>query len=1238
MLKFYLLAGLCCFWSLLTIAQTVTPVTINVTQLAQLEAEHPEMFGFCKTCAKKEEEENDNGWRELANDMPVPADAIIKRQVQDNLRPLNPAPNTPLAPLTPSPAPTQTFLGHVDPGNGIPPDTHGAVGPNHVVTATNNFLRIHSKTGSVISTISITTFAGVSNTCDPYIKFDPLSNRWFYSAIDCSGSDGNQVAVLVSQSSDPTGNWFRYTFVPNVPSGLFFLDHPYLGFDDRWVVISGRKFPGGNFDGPVIFLLDKTKLLASQPLTFGVDAQAIEKTGSDGDAPLPVSVFGSNPSPRTFYILQNWNGNSGGSGLIRLSTITGNIPNAVWNTAGTGAVFPASPQPWASTTGSVAEQLGETRRLATNDARISTGVMVNGNIWCAHHVGVSATNVAIQWWQLNGTPGAAFGSVLQRGRIGAGLNNNYRYFPGITVNSNEDVMIGYTVSSNTSRVSCGYSFRSNTTPPNTMNDEVVYKVGLSTYYKDFGGSRARWGDYSHSALDPTDGSLWTIQEYADQRVGNTDNDSRFGVWWAQVIPSSSLLQADAAIGAVIEPAAGLLCKQPVTPTVSIRNLGNDTLRTVKVGMILDNVSLGAAVTLSGLAVPTFGISAQQVITPSFSVTTGTHTLKIFTTEPNGGTDQRTSNDTTTVTFTVAPVLTLPYTENFASNPFPPANGSAVLNPDGPPDLANGTGLTWERTTAAGRPGPGCIRVNCFNYQTIGQRDIYRTPEINTSILDSLAITFNVAYQQYFGTDVPAPLNDSLRILYSQDCGVTWYPAGYAKGGASLSTVSATTNVSFVPTAAQWRQEKLVLKNLCPKNLGNIMIGFEAYNDFGNNIYIDSINIAGFNSVPRNAAMKSISGPLPALCVQGYTPVITFGNAGLDTIHSLTIKYKLDNGPEDSVAWLGSLANCSEASLTLPGGTAGIGTHVLTVRTVNPNGAADQAPVNDTLSYTFSVYGPAATPIFEGFEGLAANNFPRSNWGIQNVDGGTSFEKSNPVTDKARTGDYSLVIKNSDSRNANNALDYFISPIVQNSSSFDSVFVDFDMAYKTGLQYPGSTVFALDTLEILASSDCGNSFTSVWKKWGDQLLTTGTNYTYDGPFTPTEAAQWKKIKIYLTPFVGAANFQLYFAMKGNRQNSLWLDNINISSQILPQKLKDQGYLIYPNPFNNTFLIHHSAVQPPVDLKALQVFNAAGQLVWNRRYNGNAERQITVDLKNLASGMYILKMLYTNKTVVERIVKN
>jgi hypothetical protein len=151
--------------------------------------------------------------------------------------------------------------------------------------------------------------------------------------------------------------------------------------------------------GPVLFLLTKPTSLPTAQLVFGTNAQAIEKTSTDGDAPLPVTVFGSNPNPGTFYILQNWNS---ATSTIRLSTITGDIPAASWNTS--SAVFPSGGSAYNTSPGEIAEQVGEPRKLSTNDARISSGVMVNGKIWCAHHVGISSTNVAVQWWQLNGEP------------------------------------------------------------------------------------------------------------------------------------------------------------------------------------------------------------------------------------------------------------------------------------------------------------------------------------------------------------------------------------------------------------------------------------------------------------------------------------------------------------------------------------------------------------------------------------------------------------------------------------------------------------------------------------------------------------------------------------------------------------------------------------------------------------------------------------------------------------------
>jgi hypothetical protein len=46
---------------------------------------------------------------------------------------------------------------------------------------------------------------------------------------------------------------------------------------------------------------------------------------------------------------------------------------------------------------------------------------------------------------------------------------------------------------------------------------------------------------------------------------------------------------------------------------------------------------------------------------------------------------------------------------------------------------------------------------------------------------------------------------------------------------------------------------------------------------------------------------------------------------------------------------------------------------------------------------------------------------------------------------------------------------------------------------------------------------------------------------------------------------------------------------------------------------------------------------GQLIWSKMYNGNAYTEMPVDLGRAPAGIYILKLQYSDKTIVERIVK-
>jgi len=128
---------------------------------------------------------------------------------------------------------------------------------------------------------------------------------------------------------------------------------------------------------------------------------------------------------------------------------------------------------------------------------------------------------------------------VQNGRIDDTDGKVFRNFPSLSVNASEDMVIGYSIFSKGIYPSGAYAVRKACAPLNAISSETIFKEGVSNYYKNFGGTRARWGDYSYTSLDPTSGNFWTVQQVADLRVGAADNDSRWASWWAEVQPGAS---------------------------------------------------------------------------------------------------------------------------------------------------------------------------------------------------------------------------------------------------------------------------------------------------------------------------------------------------------------------------------------------------------------------------------------------------------------------------------------------------------------------------------------------------------------------------------------------------------------------------------------------------------------------------------------------------------------------------
>jgi len=202
------------------------------------------------------------------------------------------------------------------------------------------------------------------------------------------------------------------------------------------------------------------------------------------------------------------------------------------------------------------------------------------------------------------------------------------------------------------------------------------------------------------------------------------------------------------------------------------------------------------------------------------------------------------NNTATKTAYISPVAgysgTFPFTESFEGT-FPPS-GWQVISSDAPAVAWSTNGIKqWEKRTAAGSgAGTAAAAINIYNYNTgIGSKDHLVMPVLNLSPLNAASLTFKVAHK-YYG----AGSEDSLAVLISTNCGSTFTQL-YKKGGAGLATGNSTTN--FTPTVANdWRLETIDLSAY----VGQVVqLRFRTTNDYGNNLYIDDVNILATYTPP-----------------------------------------------------------------------------------------------------------------------------------------------------------------------------------------------------------------------------------------------------------------------------------------------------------------------------------------------------------------------------------------------------
>ncbi len=397
-------------------------------------------------------------------------------------------------------------------GSGYPPDPSGAASANYYFQAVNTQYRIFTKTGGTVTNggpFNLSTlWAGSSNAGDPIVLYDKYADRWFISQFN----DPDKFLIAVSTSPNPLGTYYTYTFIPSAGQ---FPDYP------KFSIWSDGYYFTTNVGSPYkLGAMDRTKMLAGDKTATMISLTVPATPNAGFFAPLPADADGQlppngTPCPAFTQVDDTWS--TGGKDQLRIFKIAIN-----WTTPANSAItldqtlLPTAfnvdfdsnwddiPQPNSS------QKLDAINGVLMFRAQYRRWTGYN-SVVIAHSVIVNTTTKqsGIRWYELRQNSSTNVWSIYQQGTYAP--DTDFRWMGSISMDDNGSIGLGYAVSNSSSvSPSLRYTGRNSSDQLGKMTFvETSAIVGSGAQ----GGNINRFGDYSHTSLDPDGITFWHTGEY-----------------------------------------------------------------------------------------------------------------------------------------------------------------------------------------------------------------------------------------------------------------------------------------------------------------------------------------------------------------------------------------------------------------------------------------------------------------------------------------------------------------------------------------------------------------------------------------------------------------------------------------------------------------------------------------------------------------------------------------------------
>jgi len=621
----------------------------------------------------------------IIGDQPVPPNIGQLEDAKTLLAPRAPSmmgsmPTTPTAFSVANP----NFLGILENGL-VPPDTNGAVGPNHYIQIVNTEFAIWDKQGNLLSGgvhINQLWSSTPNDLCfqndngDPVVLYDQLADRWVISQFAVpNGFQGRPTAecVAVSRTGDPVnGGWLLYDFAVNVNH-----DYPKMSvWPDAYYLTSQQGYSGGVLNA---IALDRNNMIAGnaagfQAFTVGTPTVILLPSDVTGPAPpagtpaflvrpIDGTIFGGSDRIEIYAFHVDWTMPIN-SNVTLLQTLTpaafssglcspGNLFDDCVPQPGTSQkleslnVWPMGPLQY--------RNFGSYETLVFNHT-------VNA--------GTSGSPLAApRWVQLQRTSGGSW--FINQEQTFSPDTTTWRWMGSAAMDQAGDMALGYSASSGSLTPEVRYVGRLASDPLGQMTTtESTMVSGLSSQ-----GGVDRWGDYTAIRVDPTDGcTFWYTNEFL---LGGGNS----GLWGTQVgafrFPTCN--PVDLTISKTA-PTPTVTAGTDLTYTIAVTNNGPSGATNVVVtdvlpaGVSLVTTSIPCSNAAGTLTCPIGGLSngVGVAFTVTIAVPSGGPGSATITNTASVTSDQLNTNPnpTSSVTTTVVYVADLAITKTESPNPAP----------------------------------------------------------------------------------------------------------------------------------------------------------------------------------------------------------------------------------------------------------------------------------------------------------------------------------------------------------------------------------------------------------------------------------------------------------------------------------------------------------------------------------------------------------------------------------------